>query len=444
MNTHACRLLRTMLAGLMLTGSVRAQLFADFQTTKGTFTVELFHQDVPRTVANFVSLAEGTRTWTDARTNKVRVGVPLYDGTIFHRVAAIPTLIIQGGSPKRDGSDGPGYKFPDEFTRDAATTLLHKHVTGALSMANSGVHTNGSQFFLIATGAPLTGLDDKHTVFAKIAAGPAGTAAQGQAVVDAISTVPLMNERPVTDVVIDHVAIRRVGASAMAFDPLAWKLPTVGHEIEPTNATVTLADPGTVANLVVTYPALIHTANLFEESADLITWTRVPIGGGAPTSVIRLLSEPRPFTYSGLNGVKQKFLRVRAIDYSALIAQTFQPLSASASLRLRFTDPAIQVTLTRVGAGGTWVLAAPAASGQLASTNYPLPNGDAGLFSPVLGMTMANPMPWRTGVALKELYVLLTFDAGSTTKGSFVVDGYTSATPSVRVSGKGVFSVLVP
>ena len=357
-------------------------------------------------MANFVTLAEGTRPWTDARTNDVRVGVPLYDGTIIHRIAAIPTLIIQGGSPKRDGSDGPGYKFPDEFTKNDAGQLLHKHVSGALSMANSGVHTNGSQFFLIATGAPLTGLDDKHTVFGQIAAGPAGTAAQGQAVVDAISKVPLANERPVTDVVIEHVTIRRVGASAMAFDPLGWQLPIVGTEIMPTNASYLLPTAGPPAQstrLELTYPARLHTAHLYEESNDLTTWTRILLGGGNPTSAIRPTSNPRTFTYSGLEGISQKFLRVREIDYSALIAQTFQPLSATASLRLKFTNPPIQVTLTRTASAGSWVLAAPAASGQLSSTDYPVPNGDPGFFSPVLKVTMANLMPWRTGISLKEL-----------------------------------------
>ena len=427
---------------------MRAQLFADFQTTNGSFTVELFHQDVPRTVANFVTLAEGTRPWTDARTNDLRVGVPLYDGTIIHRIAAIPTLIIQGGSSKRDGSDGPGYKFPDEFTKNDTGQLLHKHVTGALSMANSGVHTNGSQFFLIATGAPLTGLDDKHTVFGQIAASPAGTAAQGQAVVDAISQVPLANERPVTDVVIEHVTIRRVGASAMAFDPLGWQLPIVGTEIMPTNASYLLpaaGPPPVTTRLELTYQARLHTAHLYEESNDLTTWTRILIGAPlaprAPSARPQIHALSR---YSGLEGIGQKFLRVREIDYSALIAQTFQPLSATASLRLKFNNPPIQVTLTRTASGGAWLLAAPAASGQLSSTDYPVPNGDPGFFSPVLKVTMANLMPWRTGISLKELYVLLSFDAGSTTKGSFVSDGYTDANATVPDTSKGTFSVLVP
>jgi cyclophilin family peptidyl-prolyl cis-trans isomerase len=444
MITPAARLLWTLSAGLALAAPVRAQLFADFETTLGTFTVELFHEDVPRTVANFVSLAEGSRPWIDARDNRVRRGVPFYDGIIFHRVAPIPTLIIQAGSPKGDGSDGPGYKFPDEFTKDAAGQLLHRHVTGVLSMANSGAHTNGSQFFLIATGAPLSGLDDRHTVFGRVAAGPAGTAAQGQAVVDAISQAPRVEERPEPAIVIQKVAIRRVGEAATAFDPLAWQLPVVGIEREPDELELVFDASGRPDEFHLSYKSLIHRAYTYDASADLKTWTRLRLGT-ATTTAIRTVSDIRAFTYSDLNGVGEQFIRVREIDYSDLIARTQPPLSGPLSLRLKFTTPSIEVTLTRSGGGGSWaVTGPPAASGQLATANYPLPNGDRGFFSPVLGVTMTNPMPWTTGVQVNEMYVLLTFNAGSMTEGYFVADAYTTATPSVLMGGRGVFSVVTP
>ena len=117
---------------------------AVIETTKGDLVLELFAEDVPRTVNNFVTLA--------------RDG--FYDGLTFHRV--IPGFMAQGGCPVGDGTGGPGYRFDDEITD-------HRHVTGALSMANSGPNTNGSQFFI--TYAPQPHLDGKHTVFGQLIQG---------------------------------------------------------------------------------------------------------------------------------------------------------------------------------------------------------------------------------------------------------------------------------
>ncbi|MBL7166759.1 MAG: peptidylprolyl isomerase [Dehalococcoidales bacterium] len=120
------------------------QCVATIETEKGNIVLELFASDVPVTVNNFVSLA--------------RDG--FYDGTTFHRV--IPGFMAQGGDPTGTGSGGPGYRFADEFTR-------HTHVTGALSMANAGPDTNGSQFFI--TYAPQHHLDGKHSVFGQLVEG---------------------------------------------------------------------------------------------------------------------------------------------------------------------------------------------------------------------------------------------------------------------------------
>jgi len=120
------------------------QYTATIETEKGNLVLELFASDVPVTVNNFVFLA--------------REG--FYDGTTFHRV--IPDFMAQGGDPTGTGTGGPGYKFADEFTK-------HTHVTGALSMANSGPNTNGSQFFI--TYAPQPHLDGKHSVFGQLVDG---------------------------------------------------------------------------------------------------------------------------------------------------------------------------------------------------------------------------------------------------------------------------------
>jgi len=136
-------------------------LYAHFTTTEGNFTIQLFENEAPKTVANFAGLAEGTKEWTDPRTGK-KSTTPLYNGTIFHRV--IDGFMIQGGDPLGQGIGGPGYKFEDEFH-----PKLRHTKAGILSMANSGPNTNGSQFFI--TLAETSWLDNKHSVFGEVTSG---------------------------------------------------------------------------------------------------------------------------------------------------------------------------------------------------------------------------------------------------------------------------------
>lgn len=129
---------------------------AIFHTTAGDLTCELFPKQAPKTVANFIGLATGTKEWTNPEARKPQKGVPLYNRTIFHRV--IPNFMIQGGDPLGNGQGGPGYSFEDEFSPD-----LKFDVPGRLAMANSGPATNGSQFFI--TEVPTPHLDGRHTIF---------------------------------------------------------------------------------------------------------------------------------------------------------------------------------------------------------------------------------------------------------------------------------------
>ena len=156
--------------------------YAVFDTTEGTFKIELFAAQAPRTVENFVSLAEGTKT-----------GKPFYDGTIFHRV--IPDFMIQGGDPQGTGRGGPGYNFADEFHPE----LKHSK-PGILSMANAGPNTNGSQFFITVAATPF--LDKRHSVF--------GEVTEGYDVVKKISQAPRnAQDRPVKEVRVHSVKIER-------------------------------------------------------------------------------------------------------------------------------------------------------------------------------------------------------------------------------------------
>ncbi|HEY8030280.1 MAG TPA: peptidylprolyl isomerase [Gaiellaceae bacterium] len=147
---------------------------ATLQTNQGAIAIELFHDDAPKTVDNFVSLA--------------RKG--FYDGVIFHRV--IPDFMVQGGDPTGTGSGGPGYTFEDEFNE-------HPVARGALAMANAGPNTNGSQFFIVTADA-CPWLDGKHTVFGRVT--------DGMDVVNAISALETdARDRPREDVVIERVEL---------------------------------------------------------------------------------------------------------------------------------------------------------------------------------------------------------------------------------------------
>ncbi len=163
---------------------------AHFHTNLGDMTAELFCQDAPRTVSNFIGLAQGKIEWEDPKTGEMTKR-PLYDGTIFHRV--IPEFMIQGGDPLGNGRGGPGYRFGDEFNKD-----LRHDGPGVLSMANAGPSSNGSQFFITEVATPW--LDDHHAVFGKIIA--------GLEVVSRIANVPTKpGDRPINDVILNKVEI---------------------------------------------------------------------------------------------------------------------------------------------------------------------------------------------------------------------------------------------
>jgi peptidyl-prolyl cis-trans isomerase A (cyclophilin A) len=167
-------------------------VYAEFITTEGNFTIELYEREAPLTVANFIGLAEGTKEWTDPKTNQ-KVKRPYYNGVIFHRV--IDGFMIQGGDPLGQGIGGPGYNFADEFHPG-----LRHDKAGILSMANRGPNTNGGQFFI--TLGPTPHLDDRHTIF--------GAVSEGMDVVRKIGRVPTgERDRPLQDVVITRVSITR-------------------------------------------------------------------------------------------------------------------------------------------------------------------------------------------------------------------------------------------
>jgi len=167
--------------------------YAIFETTHGNIVCRLFEKETPKTVANFVGLAEGTKEFTDAKSGQ-KAKRPFYDGLVFHRV--IPDFMIQGGCPLGQGIGDAGYKFADEFH-----PALKHDKPGKLSMANAGPNTNGSQFFITVAATPW--LDNKHSIF--------GEVVEGQDIASKISGLPRdSNDRPRQPVVIQKLRIERV------------------------------------------------------------------------------------------------------------------------------------------------------------------------------------------------------------------------------------------
>jgi peptidyl-prolyl cis-trans isomerase A (cyclophilin A) len=173
---------------------VATDLYATLHTTAGDIVLLLFPDHAPKTVRNFVELAEGQREWTHPGTRQ-KTTARLYDGTVFHRV--IDGFMIQGGDPLGTGTGGPGYEFADEFHPELAFNRPY-----LLAMANAGPGTNGSQFFI--TVGPTPHLNRRHTIFGEVAD------EQSRKVVDSIAgTKTGRQDRPAQDVTINSVSVER-------------------------------------------------------------------------------------------------------------------------------------------------------------------------------------------------------------------------------------------
>jgi len=195
------KLLIVMAAGVLMSSTLvvagqdaaKKTPYAVFTTSEGNFTVRLFEKEAPETVANFIGLAEGTKEWTDPKTNE-KVKKPYYNGLMFHRVIA--GFMIQGGDPLGNGTGGPGYSFADEF---GSGKKIDK--AGILAMANRGPNTNGGQFFI--TLVPTPWLDNKHSIFGEIV--------EGMDVVKKIGATATSKpgDRPVKPITIQSVTIEK-------------------------------------------------------------------------------------------------------------------------------------------------------------------------------------------------------------------------------------------
>lgn len=315
-------LLFLLFAAALRLGAQTDGIFADFHTSMGSFTCRLDYAVAPKAVANFIGLATGQQAWLDQKTGLVRTN-PFYDGLTFHRV--IKNFMNQGGSPNGQGTDGPGYVFTDEFS----PTARHDGA-GVLSMANSGADSNGAQFFVTAAATPW--LNDVHTVFGRVVG--------GSNVVLAINGVATANDRPLTNVVVQSIGIRRIGAAAEAFDIRAQGLPVLS------NPSFSATVQGTNANLLIGRAPRVDT-KLFT-STNLTTWTVQSLG--------LTLEEPLVggITVAATNS--SAFYRIAQAQYAE---PTLAPPSiAGRTVTLQFSGNVGTITLQpNASGGGTYTYA---------------------------------------------------------------------------------------
>lgn len=257
-------------------------IYAEFNTSMGSFTCRLEYALAPKAVANFIGLATGERAWVDPANGRVR-NDRFYDGLIFHRVIA--GFMNQAGSPNGLGTDGPGYSFVDEFH----ASLRHDGF-GVLSSANSGPDSNGSQFFITVVNTAW--LNDVHTIFGRLYG--------GSNVVYAINQVPTANDKPISNVVLQSVQIRRVGATAQAFDIHAQGLPVV------TNLTARISSAGT--NISLTFSNRLYADNRLRTATNLTAWTQSELGIETLAPVTNAIYLPR--------NAPQRFYQLTQVQYA--------------------------------------------------------------------------------------------------------------------------------
>jgi len=297
-------------------------IYAEFSTSMGSFTCTLYYAQSPKGVANFIGLATGQRSWLDSPSGLVKTN-PFYNGTIFHRVIA--GFMNQGGSPNGQGTDGPGYAFVDEFTPS-----LRHDAFGVLSSANSGKDSNGAQYFI--TVEPTPWLNDVHTIFGRLYG--------GSNVVYAINHVATDgNDKPLTNVVVNSVAIRRIGTAATAFDISTNNLPTV------TNLNLRIAKQNT--NVSLTFSNPLYADTRIYATTNLTNWAVGKLGidvAGTPTN-----SMQTPVL------TNRQFFRAAQILYPT---STFAPKTVTnRTLTLVFTNGfsgTAAIILTNAGGAGTY------------------------------------------------------------------------------------------
>lgn len=276
------------------TVSAQEGIFAEFNTSMGSYTCKLEYVLAPKACANFIGLATGERPWLDLTTGEVRTD-SFFAGTTFHRVIA--DFMNQGGSRNGLGTDGPGYAFQDEFD----PSLTHTGF-GVLSCANSGPNSNGSQFFV--TVATASHLNNVHTVFGRLTGGSNVVYEINQVQTD--GAPPGGGYKPLTNVVLNSVVIRREGAAANAFDIHAQGLP----DVMPLTASI--AREG--GDIRLTHSDQLYADTRLYSSSNLTDWVGTEVGIEVELPVVSEVIQPMT------NGLG--FYRLAQIQYPS---STFAP-----------------------------------------------------------------------------------------------------------------------
>jgi peptidyl-prolyl cis-trans isomerase A (cyclophilin A) len=299
-------------------------IYADFTTSLGSFTCQLDYTNAPRTVANFIGLATGQRAWLDLTTGRARTNA-FYDGLTFHRVIA--GFMNQGGSPNGSGNDDPGYVITDEFSPQLAFDSF-----GVLAMANSGTNSGGSQFFI--TVAPFASGNNTYAIFGRLVS--------GSNVVYAINHVVTgAKDKPLTNVVMQQVAIRRVGTAAQAFSIQAQGLPVV------TNLPTRIS--ATASQVTLTFTNRQYVENQLFASTNLAgPWTSETGGFEITLPVTNTLQRAKD--------APQRFYSLAQVQYPS---STFAPKTMyGRTLTLSFTvGPGLLAVTFNSSGGGTYTSA---------------------------------------------------------------------------------------
>ncbi len=294
-------------------------IFADFATSMGIFTCQLDYTNSPKAVASFVGLATGQRAWLDLVTGAARTNA-FYDGLTFHRV--ISGFMIQGGSPDGQGGDGPGYEFVDE-----SSPALNFNNPWVLALANSGPDSNGSQFFVTVEPYPFG--NNSYVIFGRVVSGTNVVSAINQVATDA-------NDKPLTNMVLQQVSIRRVGAAAQAFDINAQGLAAV--------ANLPIKIGLGVGQVSLTFSNRIYSDNRWYSTTNLSSWTAN--GLGIEVKV------PTSNTVQVLSDSAEKFFRFAQVQYTTPILPPKNVLSSKLSFSLN-SGGLFTVTFDATG-GGTF------------------------------------------------------------------------------------------
>ena len=339
---------------ILLAGTADAALFANFQTSRGTVVIDLQYTKAPQTVANFITLAQGTRSWVDPVSGAVKT-TPFYNGTVIHRTENTSTFkIAQGGTRTGNGTEGPGYSFRDEFH----ATLTH--VPYVFSMANSGPNTNGSQFFFTGN-VSISSLNNVHTVFGLVI-DPAS-----RAVIDA------MLSAGAGATTVTGITFSRTDAPALAFNEFSQSLPVVSSLAGRLDVIRNLA-----ANFLLDSPFPGGSTLQVYRSTNLQTWTKTaeaylgPLVLGESTITVDDASLPKAFynlplvNYPDALGPESTANRTLVVGLDGTQTFTFQfNASGTGGAAVYSADPTVITPITGViyqpaAHRATWIISTAA------------------------------------------------------------------------------------